>query len=227
MKPCYVIAVMTTILAAAGCAQTPGRTSATLPAAQISAKKPAPAARAAVPAPAAAQRVVVWDGEQAKIATSWAHAAASLKAQTAEAHSGDTAVEFRFKNDGAGPWVGAGWNWCAFQTGPYGTDITGMNTFTFWIKKKGTMADFQINLLCNGKVFDMPEHHTEKVSVKTYCPQLDDGQWHEVAIPLSDLKQPEGFDPLHVGELQMFCAGAGDGSIFIDDIAFENRPGAK
>jgi hypothetical protein len=67
----------------------------------------------------------------------------------------------------------------------------------------------------------MPEHHTEKVSVLAYCPQLSDGQWHQVSIPLTDLKQPKGFDPLHVGELQMFNAGAGDGSYFFDDLAFE------
>jgi hypothetical protein len=67
----------------------------------------------------------------------------------------------------------------------------------------------------------MPEHHTEKVAVLRYCPQLLDGEWHKVTIPLTDLTQPKGFDPLHVGELQMFNAGAGDGSFFIDDIGFE------
>lgn len=221
----YVFA-LTTALAAAASAQTPGRVPTTLPAAEMPTEAPAHATPATAPAPGLGQRVVAWDGEQAKVGASWAHESSSLKPQTAESHSGDSALEFRVKSR-AGIWVGAGWNWCAFKTGPYGTDITGMNTFTFWIKRKGTMADFQINLLCNGREFDMPEHHTQKVSVKTYCPQLDDGQWHEVAIPLTDLKQPAGFDASHVGELQMFSAGNGDGSIFIDDIAFENRPTAK
>jgi hypothetical protein len=81
--------------------------------------------------------------------------------------------------------------------------------------------------LCNGAVFDTPEHHTEKVPVLKYCPQLLDGQWHQVSIPLADLKQPKGFDPSHVGELQMFNAGEGDGSFFIDDIAFDDRTGDK
>jgi len=39
---------------------------------------------------------------------------------------------------------------------------------------------------------------------------------------LADLKQPKGFDPLHVGELQIFNVGAGDGSFFIEDIGFED-----
>jgi hypothetical protein len=179
-----------------------------------------PAASSLPSAHVSTNRVVVWDGEQVVKGTGWVnHETCSMGPQTVEAHSGNTALEFKFK--GAGDWLGAGWNWCAFQTGPYGTDITAMKKFTFWIKSKGKTADLKINLLCNGLVFDMPKHHTEKVSVLAYCPQLSDGQWHQVSIPLADLKQPKGFDPLHVGELQMFNAGAGDGSFFFDDLAFE------
>ena len=167
------------------------------------------------------KRVVVWDGEQATKGSGWVNPkTCSIGSQTVEAHSGKTAVEFKFQG-GADGWMGAGWNWCAFQTGAFGTDITGFKNFTFWMKTKGTVADVQLNLLCNGEKFDMPEHHTEKVSALTYCPPLLDGQWHKVIIPLADLKQPKGFDPLHVGELQIFNAGEGDGSFFIDDIAFE------
>ena len=165
--------------------------------------------------------VVVWDGEQATKGSGWVNPkTCTVGPQTVQVHSGKTAVEFKFKG-GADGWMGAGWNWCAFQTGAFGADITGFKNFTFWMKTKGTVADVQLNLLCNGEKFDMPEHHTEKVSALTYCPQLQDGEWHKVTIPLADLKQPKGFDPLHVGELQIFNAGEGDGSFYIDDIAFE------
>lgn len=167
------------------------------------------------------KRIVVWDGEQATKGSGWVNPkTCTVGPQTVQAHSGKTAVEFKFKG-GADGWMGAGWNWCAFQTGAFGTDITGFKNFTLWMKTKGTVADVQLNLLCNGEKFDMPEHHTEKVSALTYCPQLQDGEWHKVTIPLADLKQPKGFDPLHVGELQIFNAGEGDGSFYIDDIAFE------
>ncbi len=176
-------------------------------------------------ASAPTKRVVVWDGELATKGAGWSNPKGStVGPQTVEAHSGKTAVEFKFKSSGE-EWPGTGWNWCAFQTGPYGTDMSGFKNFTFWMKTKGKIGDVQLNLLCNGKAFDMPEHHTEKVSALTYCPQLLDGQWHQVSIPLADLKQPKGFDPLHVGELQIFNAGEGDGSFFIDDIAFEDRAG--
>jgi len=168
------------------------------------------------------KQIVVWDGEQASKGAGWVNPkTCTFGPQTVEAHSGNTALEFKFKAGSEKDWPGAGWNWCAFQSGPYGTDITAFKNFTFWMKTKGQVADPQINLLCNGKAFDMPEHHTEKVSVLRYCPQLLDGEWHKVTIPLTDLTQPKGFDPLHVGELQMFNAGAGDGSFFIDDIGFE------
>jgi hypothetical protein len=171
----------------------------------------------------AVKRVVVWDGEQANTGAGWTNpTTATIKPQTAEAHSGNTALEFKFKGSGE-EWLGAGWNWCAFQTGPYGTDINAFKNLTFWMKTKGKVTEPQINLLCNGAAFDTPEHHTEKVPVLKYCPQLLDGQWHQVSIPLADLKQPKGFDPSHIGELQMFNAGEGDGSFFIDDIAFDDR----
>ena len=186
----------------------------------------APAADVAGGTPVPVKRVVVWDGEQASKGAGWVNPTnGSIGPQTNDAHSGNTALEFKFK--GGGGWLGAGWNWCAFETGPHGTDITGMKNFTFWIKSKGQVADLQINLLCNGAVFDMPEHHTEKVSVLKYCPQLLDGKWHQASIPLADFKQPKGFDPLHVGELQMFNAGTGDGSFFFDDLAFDDRSEGK
>ena len=172
-------------------------------------------------------RVVVWDGEQASKGAGWTNPKTNtIGPQAFEAHSGNTALEFKFNGSGE-EWLGAGWNWCAFQTGPYGTDITPFKSFAFWMKTKGKVADPQLNLLCNGKEFDMPEHHTEKVSALNYCPQLLDGKWHKVSIPLADFVQPKGFDPLHVGELQVFNAGEGDGSFLIDDIAFEDPAGDK
>jgi hypothetical protein len=173
--------------------------------------------------PVPLKSVVVWDGEKATKGAGWSNPKGStIGPQTAEAHSGHSALEFKFKGGSGDEWPGAGWNWCAFQTGPYGTDITPFKYFTFWMKTKGKVVDPKINLLCNGRVFDLPEHHTEKVSILNYCPQLLDGDWHKVSIPLADLKQPKGFDPLHVGEVHMFNAGAGDGSFFMDDIGFED-----
>jgi len=172
------------------------------------------------------KRVVVWDGETATKGAGWvtSNGICKLITQTREAHGGQTAVQFTFSSNkvaSEADWVGAGWNWLNWNIGPYGTDITSMNNFTFWLKTEGKVAEMQFNLLCNGApAFDMPEHHTEKVMVSKYCPKWNDGAWHKVVVPLIDLKKPKGFDPFHVAEMQLFNTGNGDGSFFLDDLAF-------
>lgn len=182
--------------------------------------------RGKVEAAPAVKRVVVWDGEQASKGAGWTNSTtATIKPQTVEAHSGNTALEFKFK--GSKEWLGAGWNWLAFKTGNVGTDASAMKNLTFRIKTKGKGGPLQINLLCNGEVLDTPEEHTAKVQVLRYCPQMLDGEWHEVVIPLAALKPAKGFNPRIMCEPQMgFMAGEGtDGSFFIDDIAFDDRAG--
>ncbi|MEI8112560.1 MAG: carbohydrate binding domain-containing protein [Bacteroidia bacterium] len=171
------------------------------------------------------KRMVVWNGETASKAAGWTNPAATctISAQTIEAHSGKTAVEFRFKGDGKNGWLGCGWDWASFQVGEYGTDISAMKNFSFWLKVKGTSAELSFNLLCNGgPALDQPQHHTEKVIVSKYCPDWKDGNWHQVVVPLADLVQPKGFDAKHVAEMQFFNTGEGDGSFFIDDLAFDD-----
>lgn len=176
-------------------------------------------------APPAATKVVVWDGETAKSFGGWANPPTSSYAPKAgDAHSGDTALEFKFNDENV--WIGCGFHWFGWQTGTnVGTDIRGMTHLTFWIKAVGSTGDLDAQLLCNGDVLDTPEHHTSKTRVALYSPNYRDGQWHEVAIPLADLIQPEGFDPRIVSQLDLGINPSGkvSGSFLIDDIAFENR----
>ena len=173
--------------------------------------------------PAQGKSMIVWNGETVTRGSGWTNpSSCTIAPQTVEAHSGTTALEFRFKGDGATGWIGAGWDWAAMQVGPYGTDITDLKNFSFWLKVKGTVADLSFNLLCNGvPALDQPQHHTGKVIVATYCPQWKDGNWHKILVPLTDLVQPKGFDARHVAEFQFFNTGGGDGSFFIDDLTFE------
>jgi hypothetical protein len=169
-------------------------------------------------------RVVVWDGEQAARGSGWTNTTGSgevrLRTQTAVAHSGNAALEIRCRGD---KWLGAGWNWVAYTKGE-GTDVRGLKRLTLWIKCSGKGGDLQFNLLCGGQEFDTPEHHTEKVHLLKYCPALLDGQWHQVTVPLADLKTVAGYDPTKVCELQMglLASEPVDCSYFIDDIAFDD-----
>ncbi len=172
--------------------------------------------------------IVVWDGEQANKGSGWvtSNGICTVKTQTDVAHSGKSAVKFTFKSScvqSESDWIGAGWNWVNWQVGPYGTNTTSMKFFSFWLKVEGVAAEMRFNLLCNGApALDMPEHHTEKVKVSEYCPNWKDGQWHKIVVPLKDLIQPAGFDPVHMAEMQFFNTGNGDGSFFLDDLAFED-----
>jgi hypothetical protein len=149
------------------------------------------------------KQVVVWDGETEAKGSGWvtSNGECTVKTQTTVTHSGKSAVQFTFKSNtvaSESDWIGAGWNWVNWQVGPYGTDITAMKNFSFWLKVEGVAAEMQFNLLCNGApALDMPEHHTTKVKVSKYCPQWKDGQWNQVIVPLKDLIQPKGFDPKH------------------------------
>ena len=118
--------------------------------------------------------------------------------------------------------AGAGWNWVAFTRGE-GTDVRAMKRLTLWVKCSGKGGDLQINLLCGGQEFDTPEHHTSKVRLLKYCPVLLDGGWHEVIVPLADLRTVPGYDPTKVCELQMGVPAGEpvDCSFFIDDIGFD------
>jgi hypothetical protein len=78
---------------------------------------------------------LVWNGESVSPAcSSWANPSntCSTATQTAASHSPPTAVAFTF-NDQSGNWPGGGWDWVNGQVGPYGTDITSMKNFTFWL----------------------------------------------------------------------------------------------
>ncbi len=171
-------------------------------------------------------RVVVWNGEDANVGAGWVNPTRSTFApQTAEAHSGNTALEFRFTGDNE--WIGGGWSWYAFKTGEdVGTDTTPYRTFSFWIKTTGKPVAFRLNFLCNGDVLDTPEHHSLRVNVLDYAPDVFDGAWHEVRIPLKDLTESNGFNAKLISQVQLDLSAGPDvaDSFFIDDISFDDRP---
>lgn len=170
-------------------------------------------------------RIVVWDGEKVTKGGTWTNPkTATFGPKIGDAHSGDTAMEFRFHESHI--WIGCGFDWFDWKTGKdVGTDTRKMKNLTFWIKSKGATGDLQVQLLCNGDVVDTPEHHAAKVRVQKYCPKMLDGKWHEVVIPLVDMTQPEGYDPKVVTMIDFgfMAEKEANGSFLIDDFAFDNR----
>jgi hypothetical protein len=168
-------------------------------------------------------QIVAWDGEREAKGAGWTNVTGggfvTVQPQTEVAHSGNTALEMRAKGQ---KWLGAGWNWVGFAKRE-GTDVRTMKNFVFWVKRSGQAGDLLINLLCGGEVFDTPEHHTAKVRLINYCPELHDGAWHRVVIPLADLQTVPGFDFTKVCEVQMgmMAKAPVDCSFYFDDIGFE------
>lgn len=63
--------------------------------------------------------IVAWDGEKAKVGSGWANLkSSSILRATGDAHSGNTAMELKFKTSHIG--VGAGWDGFHWKTG---TDV--------------------------------------------------------------------------------------------------------
>ena len=189
--------------------------------------KAVPGSKPAAPKPiiSKGRRVVVWDGEKANVGSGWANPkSSSILRATGDSHSGNTAMELKFKTSHI--WVGAGWDWFAWKTGTdIGTDTREMKTLSFWMKSKGKTGALEVQLQCNGDILDTPEHHTIKVKVGKYCPQFLDGKWHQVRIPLTELTQPVGYDPRIVSQIQFgfMAEGEVDGSFLFDDISFDDK----
>jgi hypothetical protein len=197
-----------------------------LPVLFISCVQTLSAATQATTSGSATKRVIVWDGEAHDKGSTWVNPTTStFTREQGDAHSGMTALEFKFHDKDT--WMGSGLDWNNWKTGSdVGTDTSKMTNLDFWIKATPTVGDLELQLLCNGAVIDTPEHHAPKVRVAKYCPRFRDGKWHEVVIPLADMPYPKGYDPKVVTMIDFgfWSQGESNGSFIVDDIAFDNRP---
>ncbi|MCL1910164.1 MAG: hypothetical protein FWG05_04430, partial [Kiritimatiellaeota bacterium] len=170
-------------------------------------------------------KIMIWNGENLSGGYPWLAPPAPLnylKAQTDEAKSGNTAMEFRAE---CGGWVGGGWNWHGWYPSNAGTDISGYANLVFWAKLEGDHPGSM-----NVKVNSSNGKTTLNVSVFDYTlgdEDLTDGEWHEIVVPMADLLGDggTGFDARKAWEIG-FDSWAGQPrsfSLFVDDVGFDNR----
>lgn len=171
-------------------------------------------------------KLMIWDGEKFASGLSWVSPTTPLnfiKAQSEEAHNGNVALEFHGEGSG---WIGGGWNWHGWWPADSGDDISDYRNLSFWMKVESP-ADKRpdgINLSLN---CSSSRKATPGVNVLDYCEQLLDGAWHEVIIPLVDMYQGKtDFDAAKAWELDIDTWSPHDQvySVFLDEIAFEQRP---
>ena len=164
----------------------------------------------------------VWDGERLAGGLPWVSPAGGLnflRAQSDEVHSGRVALEFHGEGSG---YIGCGWNWFGWWPQDAGVDIRTYRNLRFWAKLVSDAPhDFMVMLGSNNKEI------SGEVSLLEYCPDLADGAWHEVVIPLDDIyaAKKTNFDPRRVWEFQVrgWEPLARSFSLLIDDIGFDNR----
>ena len=168
------------------------------------------------------RKLVVWDGEEKVRGSGWSKpdGTTGWKVQ-GEVARGSKGLELHLEGKG---WAGGGWNWHSWYPKDSGTDISGFTTLTFWIKVVGEKpqgASVSVDLNCSGD----GTKPTAQAKVLKYCPNLFDGQWHEVAVPLKDMPAPPEFNLKKAWMIDVGVSGAEVKlNIYIDDIAFDDRP---
>jgi hypothetical protein len=180
-------------------------------------------------------RLVVWDGDtQGLQANGWAgpdksdKSLSTLKKLGGIGHDGSNGLSWHAEGIN---WTGFGWNWFAWIPTDAGTDITDYDALVFKMRLEA------------GKATDLPEtwalmislnsstgsgkRSTESVKLSNYVgPELLDGKWHEIIIPLRTLysgKSASGFEPRKTWEFDMghWSTERRNFTAYIDDIGFE------
>lgn len=184
-------------------------------------------------AQAPAERLVVWNGEEKATGKGWASCNKKGECQatlepTPDVGQPGSALKFHAE----GPdWIGMGWNWYGWHPDDAGDDISAYESLVFSIKvesKSPSQAPdpktVEVWLSCSCKANQDDEKGTNHVKLAEYAKDFDDGQWHEVVIPLNDLYKDKGakFDKSLAWEFDLGTWGAEPKhfDIYVDNIGF-------
>ncbi len=158
-----------------------------------------------------------WDGKGHAGGNGWG----GVTAQAAVTKAGGQALSFAIANAAESQ---AGWNWTNWSTSGM-TDVTSCTHLQFWCKVSGEQKPAAIAVqLCCG-----PSKNTSaEVALLPLEPQLLDGGWHRVRIPLAMLEDgATGFDARSVFELRLKTKStqAITGAVIVDTIRFVTLAG--
>jgi hypothetical protein len=138
----------------------------------------------------------------------------------------DGTIGLEFQADGTG-YLGFGWNWTSWYAAG-ASNVTGLKKLRFWLQivpeSKELAPDpkgIRVGLRCAAH----KECGKEIGSLDDYVKNAADGQWHEVVIPLGDMKLSDGakWDDKSVWEIGLhnWAPTPRKFAMHIDDIAFE------
>ncbi|MGD0089176.1 MAG: hypothetical protein ABSE73_04590 [Planctomycetota bacterium] len=172
----------------------------------------------------AVKKEVVYDGANiGENAKGWASATAPSKATVAAQEmevrtAGKKTMQFQAQGK---DWMGMGWNWFGWWPEDSGTDISNHKNLSFWAKVTGEKkpAQLTVGLTSNDK------KKSETADLLKYCPELLDGKWHELVVPIKDLDTKNELTKAKVWEID-FGTWSQDEinfSLFVDEIGFDSR----
>ena len=144
---------------------------------------------------------------------------------TEGAHGGAKALMLKFdKKDKGGPYDSGGW--CGYYTmvksGPRYFDATPYQSLTLWVKGAAGDEKFMIGLA--DKHWDEVGDSVKSEEIGKYLPAGKiTTQWQKATVPLSVfmLEAKELASVVVCFEGSLFPGGAGKGTVYLDDLAFE------
>lgn len=192
----------------------------------------APSAAAGAAAPAPGDKAIIWDGDDNGLsAKGWQDC--DKKPDCKATLAPTPAVGFNnsvgLKAHGEGPgWIGFGWNWFGWYPENGGTDVSGYKYLKLRIRVEAKSPEeapdpssMSVSLKCSS---NKEKGQSKDVALAKHSKEnLIDGQWHEVSLPLADMKKDE-FDPKTAWEFvfSTWSPVPRNFNIYLDDIRFEN-----
>jgi hypothetical protein len=126
-----------------------------------------------------------------------------------------------FQAEGA-QWIGGGWNLFGWYPADAGIDISRYDTLQFWLRVQAestSLAPAELSVGLGGS----GDNNSAFAPVSRVDKKFNDGEWHLIEIPLSDLQKGEGknFNPQSVWEFRIntWNAVPKKFTAFVDDIA--------
>ncbi|MGA2063715.1 MAG: glycoside hydrolase family 9 protein [Thermoguttaceae bacterium] len=160
-----------------------------------------------------------WAGADAKGWTNAPSGKATVAVQDKEVR---TASKKTLEFHAAGKeYMACGWNWHGWHPADSGTDISRYKNLSFWAKVSGDKKPGQLSveLVSN----DNKPH--KALDLVPRCPELMDGKWHEVVVPIDDLDEKKDLNRVKVWEIRFatWSQDDVDFSLFVDMIGFDGK----
>jgi hypothetical protein len=186
---------------------------------------PAPApASAADPAPvplAVVRDVMLWDGEACAGGQGWFWPTSppnSIVVQDKIAHSRRNALCFHGEGRDC---INAGWGWA---TSTVTVDFTRLHAFVVSMKIVGTALPTSVQVILEGD-----GKQSRYAELMDLCPDLANGQWHDVAVPFTALMDANTTAAIY-SQVQFNTAAKGplNFDLYIDDLGYaDDAPGKR